>query len=319
MVGTRQAFTSMIFAVASALLVSGPVGAADAPAAKPKDAVKGQAAKTPAAKAPAADVPKLTAAQIVEKHAAARGGAQAWKAVEALQLSGKVEAGKADSYARSRQLVDASKKHAAKAPVAAGQPGAGAAQADGKQVELPFKLLVKRPNLSRMEIEFADKTAVQVYDGTHGWKLRPYLNRTDAEPFTAEETKMEAARGDLGGPLVEAAARGAKVVLEGVERVEGNAAYKLKVTPKSGSGDQHVWIDAKTFLDVKVDGAPRRMNGKMHNVFVYQRDFRPVQGVLIPFLLETAVDGYPETHKMTIEKAAVNPPLDSGAFSKPHA
>jgi hypothetical protein len=40
---------------------------------------------------------------------------------------------------------------------------------------------------------------------------------------------------------------------------------------------------------------------------------------MIPFLLETQVDGYPDTHKVLVEKAAVNPPLDAGAFSKPHA
>jgi len=40
------------------------------------------------------------------------------------------------------------------------------------------------------------KTAVQVYDGTHGWKLRPYLNRDDVEPFTTEEAKSEAGKDD---------------------------------------------------------------------------------------------------------------------------
>ena len=71
--------------------------------------------------------------------------------------------------------------------------------------------------------------------------------------------------------------------------------------------------------DVKVEGVQRHMNGKMRDVFVYQRDFRKVDGVTIPFVLETAVDGFPETHKMLIEKAAVNPKLDSSLFEKPHA
>jgi hypothetical protein len=68
-----------------------------------------------------------------------------------------------------------------------------------------------------------------------------------------------------------------------------------------------------------VEGLPKRMDGKMHPVYVYQRDFRPVQGVIIPFVLETQVDGYPDTHKTLVEKAAINPPLDAAAFSKPHA
>ena len=61
------------------------------------------------------------------------------------------------------------------------------------------------------------------------------------------------------------------------------------------------------------------MDGRLRNVSVYQRDFRSVQGVMIPFVLETAVDGYREAHKIVIEKAAVNPKLDDALFNKPRA
>ena len=98
--------------------------------------------------------------------------------------------------------------------------------------------------------------------------------------------------------------------------MEGRDAYKLKLTTKAGDV-QHVWIDTQSFLDVKVEGAPRRMDGKMRTVWIYQRDFRPVQGLTVPFVLETAVDGFHETHKMVVEKVQVNPKLDDGLFAKP--
>jgi len=280
-----------------------------------------QKATTEQTKAPAAKpskVPNLSAAQIVDKHVAARGGAQAWKAVQTLQLSGKLEAGRGDSYTRSMGYVRTNKSagKGGHPPVAA---AAGNGKDAGEQVLLPFTLDMKRPHLSRMEVEFAGKTAVQVYDGTQGWKLRPYLNRNDVEPFTPEETRSaDAAREDLEGPLVDYAAKGTKVEFEKVEAVEGKEAYKLKLTMKGGAV-RHVWIDANSFLDVKRDGVPRRMDGKMHDVYVYQRDFRKVEGVMIPFVVETAVAGYPDTHKMLIEKAAVNPKLDDALFTKPHA
>jgi hypothetical protein len=77
-----------------------------------------------------------------------------------------------------------------------------------------------------------------------------------------------------------------------------------------------VWIDAQSFLDVKVEGLPRRMDGKMHKVFTLQRDFRQVQGVKIPFVCETVVEGYPQTHALTLETAAVNRSLDDVRFTK---
>jgi outer membrane lipoprotein-sorting protein len=136
------------------------------------------------------------------------------------------------------------------------------------------------------------------------------------EPFTPDEAKSEAEKAGMDGPLVDYAAKGTKVERDGVESVEGRDAYKIKLTTKTGNV-QHVWIDAKSFLDVKVEGTQRRMDGRMRNVWILQRDFRAVQGLMIPFVLETAIDGFPQTHKIVIDKVAVNPKLDDALFNKP--
>jgi hypothetical protein len=262
----------------------------------------------------------LSAGQILEKHIAARGGLQAWHSVQAMSWTGKLDAGSGDSVSRSARFAQAALSPSMrKAPSAKALSALDADALKGeadKQVQLPFVLEMKHPHMSRLEIEFAGKTAVQVYDGTHGWKVRPFLNRNDVEPFTEDEAKSEASKSDIEGPLVGAAAEGTKVALEAVESVEGRDAYRLKLTMKSGNV-QHIWIDAQSFLDVKIEGTPRRMDGRMRTVWIYQRDFRPVQGVIVPFVLETAVEGYPNTHKMLIDKVAVNPKLDGGLFTKP--
>ena len=257
----------------------------------------------------------LSAAQIVEKHVAARGGLSAWRAVQSLSVNGKLEAGTGDSIRRSRTLslegMGASVKRAERA----------AAQADASkeaqaQVQLPFRLEMKRPRKSRLEIDFAGSTAVQVYDGQQGWKLRPFLNRNDVEPFTTDEASAAAAKADLDGPLVDYAAKGSQVALEGTEPVDGHDAYKLKVTIKNGEV-QHVWIDTQSFLDVRVEGSPRRLDGKMHSVSINQRDFRAVQGLMVPYLLETSVEGDHRTHRMFVESVTVNRALDDARFAKP--
>ena len=175
---------------------------------------------------------------------------------------------------------------------------------------------MKRPNRSRLEIQFAGKTAVQVYDGANGWKVRPFLNRNDVEPFTADEARSEAARTDMDGLLIDYAAKGSKVEFVGTEPVAGQNAYKLKVTTRSGEA-REVWVDGKSFLDVKVEGTARRMDGRVHRVYVYQHDFKAVQGVVMPYVLETAVEGYPQTHRMVIETISVNKTLADARFSKP--
>ena len=271
---------------------------------KPKDAAQTNS-----------QVPKLSAEQIVEKFYAARGGLQAWRGVTSISYNGKMDAGFADSMARSKRYVsNAASSSAARRKMMA-QQDQSSAEAD-KQVQLPFLFEMKHPNKSRVEVEFAGKTSIQIYDGDKGWLMRPYLNRDDWEPFSPEQAQMQAADPGIDGLLFDHDKRGIKVSYDSVESVDGKSAYKLKLTMKGGEV-RHVWIDAQSFLDVKIEGTPRRMDGKMHSVYVYQRDFRSVQGLMVPFALETAVDGYRDTHKMLIEKVALNPQLDDSMFVRP--
>ena len=227
-----------------------------------------------------APVASLSATQIADKNVEARGGLKAWRAVKTLSMAGKLDAG-------------------------------------GKQnVQLPFTMEMERTRKTRLELVFSGQTAVQVYDGTNGWKLRPFLNRRDVEPYTPQELKAASMQADLDGPLVDYAAKGTKVQLEGIQQVEGHDAYNLKLTLKDGQ-TQHIWVDAQSFLDVKVEGTPRRLDGKYHPVATYLRDFRPVSGLMIPYVNETAVDGVKKTEKILVEKVVVNPNLEEARFSKP--
>ena len=49
--------------------------------------------------------PNLSAAQIIDKHIAARGGLAAWHAVQTLSVTGQMEAGSGDSAARSKKIA----------------------------------------------------------------------------------------------------------------------------------------------------------------------------------------------------------------------
>ena len=45
-----------------------------------------------------------------------------------------------------------------------------------------------------------------------------------------------------------------------------------------GGQVQHIWLDAESFLEVKVEGTPRRMDNKMRPVSIYLRDYKSVSG-----------------------------------------
>jgi outer membrane lipoprotein-sorting protein len=252
-----------------------PLAASAAASTKTAKSVVPHAAKTSAAK-----TGNMTAAQIIDRNVAARGGLKAWRAVHTLTMSGRMEAG------------------------------------GKKNTALPFVMKMKRPHMSRLEIVFQGKTAMQVYDGEQGWKIRPFLGRDEVESFTPAEAKGASEWQELDGPLVDYASKGTKVVLQGTESVEGRKAYKLKLTLKNGD-ERHVWVDASNFLERKIDGEPRLLDGKLRNVSIFYRDYKKEKGLTMPHVLETVVDGGKQPHKMFIEHVAVNESMESALFEKP--
>jgi hypothetical protein len=258
---------------------------------------------------------KLSAAEIVDKNVAARGGLQAWRGVQTMVWSGKMGAGgnQRATLALPNPAQSASQKLASSRPA--------------EEVLLPFTLDLKRSRKMRLELEFNGKTALQVYDGTNGWKLRPFLNRMEVEPFTDAEKKSASMQSDLDGMLVDYAAKGTRVDLEGNDQVEGRDTYKLKLTMKDGHMS-HIWIDAETFLETKLEGQPRRLDGVEHPVEIYYRDYRHVDGLEIPYLIETKVLPVAKTatglkdppvpiEKIVLEKVSINPKLEDSLFVKP--
>jgi hypothetical protein len=116
------------------------------------------------------------------------------------------------------------------------------------------------------------------------------MNRDGAEPYTPAEAKAAAAFEELDGPLVDYAKKGTKIELVGTEKVAGSDAYKLRLTPKSGP-QRHLWVDAKTFLETKMEGEPKKVDGKLRNVSVYFSNFKTENGLTTPRQLETVIEG----------------------------
>jgi len=221
----------------------------------------------------------LTPAQIVEKNISARGGLGAWRAIDSLIMTGKIAVG-------------------------ANRP------------QVSFALDVKRPRKARIEVQFNGETAVHIYDGQNAWKIMPFLDRYNVEPYPSEEMNDAPASLDLDGPLIDYEAKGTFIELDGMEKVDGRDAYRLRLTMKDGTV-RRIWIDGQTFLEAKVEATPRRFNGNLHAVITFYRDYKLVQGLTIPHLFVTALDGVEQTEKVIVENVVINPKLDDKLFTKP--
>ena len=224
---------------------------------------------------------KLSAEQIVAKNVAARGGLEAWRKIETMEWVGHMES------------------------------------ADPNTLGLRFVLEQKRPNKTRFEVAALAQKTVRVFDGVHGWKVRPdRQGGVTAEPYSPQDLRFAQEAQGLDGPLIDYQAKGIAVELAGVEQLEGRKAYRLTV--RLPSGDHHdIWIDAKTFLDIKYDRTSYSKSGAPGIVTVIYRHYKNVEGLQIPGVLEIGVGSGRVPDKMVIENIALNPPLDDEVFAKP--
>ena len=222
---------------------------------------------------------EASAAEIVARNVAARGGLDAWRKVETMSWAGHIES--------------------ARAPAP----------------NLRFELEQRRPNKTRLQIHVpGGVTSMRVFDGVHGWKVSPAGGR--AEPYTPQELMFARGGHGIDGPLIDHAAKGNSVTLESVDELGGRKAYHLSVHLAKG-GKEDVWVDTETYLDVRYDrmadgpaDAPRRVS-------VNYGDYRTVEGLKIPFLIETGVGSGATPDRMKIERVVVNAPLDDRVFTSP--
>lgn len=221
-------------------------------------------------------------ARIVERNVAARGGLDAWRKVTTMVWTGHVET------------------------------------VDGPTSAMPYVLEMKRPDKTRFEITTHGQVNVRMFDGARGWKMHPTPGgQPQLRPFTAGELRFARDEPGIGGPLIGYPANGVTVTLDGIDPVEGSPAYRLNVRLPSGES-HHVWIDTKSFLEVKADRQSQDPTGRVHTVYVYYRNYHvTTDGLQIPFMIETRAGAGMAADRMVIEKVAINTPLSDELFSGP--
>lgn len=178
-----------------------------------------------------------------------------------------------------------------------------------------FSMVEKRPNRMRRDITIQGLNMVQAYDGQNGWQIIPFTGKKDPEPVGGDELKQFEEEADIDGPLVDYKQKGHKVELIGKEKVEGTDAYNLKITLKNGNV-RNVYIDADSFLEIKAVGKVQ-MRGNEVTFNSSLGDYKQVEGVMIPFSIETRQEGGEASQKITIEKVEFNVPVDDASFKQP--
>ena len=216
--------------------------------------------------------------ELVSKNIEAKGGADALRGLQSLTLTGKM-------------LV---------------QQG---------QIQLTYVQTKKRPGEVRTEATLQGMTQVEAYDGKEGWKISPFQGRKDPERMSADDVKSLMEDAEIDGPLVDWKAKQSTVDYLGTEDVDGTLAHKLKVMRKNGDVN-FVYLDPDHFLEIRIL-TQRIKHGAQVEVETDLGDYEKINGVFIPFSIETGRKGDPDKQKVVIDKAEGNVPVDDAIFRFP--
>jgi hypothetical protein len=223
----------------------------------------------------------VTVDELLAKHAEARGGLEKIKAIQSLQLTGKLKL------------------------------------SGDFTAEFSILRRIKRPGQARMDATLQGLTSVRAWDGHEGWAISPLFGRKDPERTSLDESKDMMDLADLDGPLVDSATKGERIDYLGTEDIEGTVAHKLRVTFSDGDV-QYVYLDPDYYLVIRVLYR-RSVRGAQAETETDFGNYEKVNGVYFPFSIDSGPKGGAKNRRITIDKAEANLPLTDELFRFPAA
>lgn len=182
-----------------------------------------------------------------------------------------------------------------------------------QQDRMPVKIVRVRPDKYMMEYDVVDLTAYQVYDGQTAWMTAPWTGNATAQVMTPERAVDLKIRADMDGILFNWKEKGHFVELAGKDTLNGLGLYKIKVVRKDG-GTEYNFIDINGFMLQKRIFF-RQSGGKEIMVENFFRDYRMVDGIPFPFIIETKYSG--RESEIQFETVNLNEPVDLKIFTIP--
>ena len=215
---------------------------------------------------------------LIARHATARGGLPALRAIHTLTMTGTM-----------RQ--------------------------DGFDAPFGFRELLARPGEARIELTLQGLTIVQAYDGNAGWQIQPFQGRKDAEDLSTDDAKSLAEEADFEDALIDAKAKGSTVESLGAIDVDGAPAWALRVSLKNG--DQLTYyLDPDAMLTVRLVTRQVVRGAEVFTQTDYG-DYEQVAGVWLPFELASGPRGSSQKQRVTYAKVVANDPVDGAIFARP--
>jgi outer membrane lipoprotein-sorting protein len=148
--------------------------------------------------------------EVVEKHIDARGGRDAWEAIESLEITG--------SYTSFSNIE-------------------------------PFTLTRQRDHRIRFDSAMEGNSYVAVYDGEKAWSVLAFAGLDWAQPMSEPDFVAFRQEIDFATPLFDYKERGIEAELIGESEIDGTPAIAIKLTRPDGQ-EETWYLDPQTYLEI---------------------------------------------------------------------
>ena len=220
-----------------------------------------------------------TAEELVAKNLQAKGGVDKIKAIKSLKMSGKFQQG---SF--TAQIAQDA----------------------------------KAPEDIREMLTIQGMTQIQAYDGSTGWQISPFQGRRDPEMLGEDDLRDITEDADFYGPLVDYKDKGNTIEYLGMDTVDGDDAYRLKVTLKNGD-IVYYYLDPDTYIEIRTE-RQQFIRGAVRESQTDLGSYKEVNGVYFPFSIASGPKNRPDQKgTITIDKMEANVSLPDSEFKMPAA
>jgi outer membrane lipoprotein-sorting protein len=182
------------------------------------------------------------------------------------------------------------------------------------QFEIPFTSYQKRPMKFRSEAEFQGMKIISAFNGENGWSINPMMGSTEPQPMTAEQLDRMKIQADYDGMFYNYKDKGYTVEFMGKEPVDDIETYVLKLTRLNGDIIT-AYIDAENYVILKTDSKMKIQDVDREAETIFS-NYKYVDGILVPFSIETKMDGK-TVMQMTFDEFKYNTDLDDSLFEMP--
>jgi hypothetical protein len=164
------------------------------------------------------------------------------------------------------------------------------------------------------EANFNGQQIIQVVTDKGAWAINPFGGSSDAQAMPADQYKLAEDGIYVPDPLVNYAEHGAKIELQGQEKVDSVNAFKIKYTNKD-SGTITYYINPSTFYIIE-SVKTGEVQGQLTNITITYSDYRKTDfGIYLAYAVNIDMGQF--ALKSNVNKVDINKDVNPSIFLMP--